>query len=192
MRRRLPSLGRTSENGLNFTQHAAQSGIASLDCAPYSASRNYSCPFDAFGHSSSGECADSKRVFASNYGYVGGCYECTTEQAIMQEVLLNGPVILAVDVPSSLIHQPLDVFVQKSPSGHHKVCDVEGLTGWEFTAHALAVVGWTKEAWIVRNSWGTAWGVGGYGLLRRGDNVGGSENQVVFVDADMHRGILHR
>jgi C1A family cysteine protease len=29
-------------------------------------------------------------------------------------------------------------------------------------AHAMLVVGYTKDAFIVRNSWGTAWGDNGY------------------------------
>ena len=34
--------------------------------------------------------------------------------------------------------------------------------------HAVAVIGYTPEYWIIKNSWGTQWGHGGYGYLRKG------------------------
>ncbi|KAG2449453.1 hypothetical protein HYH02_005600 [Chlamydomonas schloesseri] len=36
--------------------------------------------------------------------------------------------------------------------------------------HAVVVVGYTADAWIIKNSWGTAWGDGGFMLLPRGGN----------------------
>ncbi len=31
--------------------------------------------------------------------------------------------------------------------------------------HAMLIVGWRPDAWLVQNSWGTGWGEGGYGWL---------------------------
>lgn len=31
--------------------------------------------------------------------------------------------------------------------------------------HAIAIVGWNEEGFIIRNSWGTSWGDGGYTIL---------------------------
>ncbi|KAG2433259.1 hypothetical protein HXX76_008327 [Chlamydomonas incerta] len=36
--------------------------------------------------------------------------------------------------------------------------------------HAVVVVGYTSNAWIVKNSWGTGWGAGGFMLLPRAGN----------------------
>ena len=36
--------------------------------------------------------------------------------------------------------------------------------------HAILIVGWTEDRWIIKNSWGTKWGDNGYVYLKRGDN----------------------
>jgi cathepsin L len=39
-------------------------------------------------------------------------------------------------------------------------------------AHMIVIVGWddTRGAWLMRNSWGTDWGDGGYGWIKYGSN----------------------
>jgi len=41
--------------------------------------------------------------------------------------------------------------------------------------HAIVIIGWddTQNAWWMKNSWGTSWGINGYGLIQKGTcNVG--------------------
>jgi C1A family cysteine protease len=40
------------------------------------------------------------------------------------------------------------------------------------TNHAILLIGWddTKQAWLMKNSWGTGWGESGYGWVRFGSN----------------------
>merc|ERR1712004_491341 len=37
--------------------------------------------------------------------------------------------------------------------------------------HCLAVVGYTEDYWIIRNSWGSSWGQDGYMYFQRGSNL---------------------
>lgn len=45
-----------------------------------------------------GFCGPSKSLYASGYGYVGGCYECCSEAAMIEEIYHRGPIVVAVDV----------------------------------------------------------------------------------------------
>lgn len=129
-------------------------------------------------------CAPEASLFASTYGYVGGCYECCSEQAMMEEVYAHGPIVAAIDAPKALSMYHSGVYT--GPIGVHTGwCDdpTGDLNGWEYTVrvcgrlnmlknvtqnHAVAIVGWGEDPnvgdgppmkyWIVRNSWGPAWG----------------------------------
>ena len=47
--------------------------------------------------------------------------------------------------------------------------------------HAVAIVGYTTDAWIVKNSWGADWGDDGYIYLERGHNTCGVAEYVTYV-----------
>ena len=47
--------------------------------------------------------------------------------------------------------------------------------------HAVTIVGYTADTWIVKNSWGTDWGDEGYIYLERGHNTCGVAEYVTYV-----------
>jgi cathepsin C len=75
--------------------------------------------------------------------------------------------------------------------------------GWEYTNHAVVVVGWGQKIatngngdeeihkyWIVRNSWGSLFGDRGYAYVARGINYAGIESQAVHLLPDETRGYI--
>ncbi|KAL8448257.1 hypothetical protein Emag_004025 [Eimeria magna] len=205
-------------------KHAAELGVLEEGCMPYAASDELRCPSSSHEKSGpadsssaafltttseAGTCyAGERRWFAKDYGYVGGCYECghcAGEENIKAEIYANGPVTAAFDAPASLFSYESGVY-DTEDSPHARVCDTpgntgapNGLNGWEFTNHAVNIVGWgeteatadapAQKYWIVRNTWGSKWGNHGYFLLARGKNAGGIESQVSFIDPDFSRGM---
>ena len=56
-------------------------------------------------------------------------------------------------------------------------------TGYRQHNHAVNIVGWGKDFWIMRNSWGQSWGEGGYMRIKFGANgIGEWANYVVYDD----------
>tara|TARA_B110000879_G_C11163144_1_gene509989 strand:- start:26 stop:862 length:837 start_codon:yes stop_codon:yes gene_type:complete len=47
--------------------------------------------------------------------------------------------------------------------------------------HAVVVVGYTPAFWIVKNSWGTKWGEGGYAKISRGHDTCGISSYASFA-----------
>jgi cathepsin L len=55
------------------------------------------------------------------------------------------------------------------------------------TNHAVVAVGWGKgngiDFWIIRNSWGTGWGISGYIKMQRGVNLCNIEKYPAAITA---------
>lgn len=47
--------------------------------------------------------------------------------------------------------------------------------------HAVTIVGYTDDAWIIKNSWGSFWGDEGYLYLERGKNACGMAEYIVYI-----------
>jgi cathepsin L len=110
--------------------------------------------------------AIARPYFASAWGFVAGTGQPTVAQ--LKAALVQYGV-LSVGVMATPAFQAYTGGVFNQAVG--------GLN------HCVAIVGWddTKGAWLIKNSWGTNWGLGGYMWIKYGANGIGSH--AVWVQA---------
>ncbi|GAB69294.1 preprocathepsin c precursor [Plasmodium cynomolgi strain B] len=183
-------------------------GIPTENSLPYGNSDSIKCEMSmgSYNNITSAKYKEEDLFFAAEYNYVSGCYECSNEYDMMNELFLNGPIVVAINATPQL----LSLYKLGKQNGiyntamhENKVCDVpnEGFNGWQQTNHAVTIVGWGEEEkeeeqeggnvlkyWVVRNTWGKEWGYKGYIKFQRGVNLAGIETQAVFLDPDLSRG----
>ncbi|XP_036425184.1 cathepsin O [Colossoma macropomum] len=115
------------------------------------------------------------RVFPQLYGGVSvkdyTAFDFSGQEELMMERLVDwGPLVVIVDATSWQDY--LGGVIQHHCSSRH-------------ANHAVLIIGYdtTGEVpfWIVRNSWGTSWGNGGYVYVKMGDNMCGIADTVAGV-----------
>jgi hypothetical protein len=95
------------------------------------------------------------------WGYVGGSGTVPATSAIKRAILKNGGVSACVYADDDFAAYSGGVFSSKQY--------------YNSINHAIILVGWddTKEAWLLKNSWGPSWGVDGFMWIKYGTcNVG--------------------
>lgn len=80
----------------------------------------------------------------------------------MKLILERGPVIAGVKGSAMQFYSP-------DESGYINNCPA---TSPEDVDHAVLVIGWTRDHWIVKNSMGNWWGNNGYAYISRSNNCG--------------------
>lgn len=80
-----------------------------------------------------------------------------------------GPVVVAIDVGTTELLMSYD-------GGFFP-----GVACGTALDHAVTIVGYTEEYWIVRNSWGVDWGENGYFYLERGVNACGVADALGYI-----------
>ncbi|EFX87402.1 hypothetical protein DAPPUDRAFT_312327 [Daphnia pulex] len=134
-------------------------GITRQSLYPYTATRNV-CP-RWFWYSVAGA-----QVFKFSY--------VPTQNAEQMQVALqkHGPLAVAIAVANSFFSYR---------DGVYDAADCDSVN----VNHAVVVVGWGSgdgiDYWIVRNSWGTGWGLSGYVLIKRGVNKCQIESYPAYV-----------
>ncbi|MCK4660380.1 MAG: hypothetical protein KAV82_12730 [Phycisphaerae bacterium] len=118
--------------------------------------------------------------FIESWSYVGNYWESPPVEQIKQAIHDHGPVATQVYVNSA--------FHAYSPTGQHdrvfNACDDQWVN------HSVVLVGWDDNlgsdgVWILRNSWGTGWGIDGYMLIEYGcSNVGYRTSYVNYLGED--------
>jgi len=151
------------------------------------------CPnYNADNEECSWDCMENKdKIFkAKDFGYIGGYYGACNEAAMIKE-LQNGPISVAIEAPSDLFYYGDGIYsapVSKDPDEYN----VNGVSRWEKTNHAVVAVGYgegpeTDEKgkpiryWMIKNSWGPQWGINGYFKLERGGDKIASESMAVTL-----------
>lgn len=70
---------------------------------------------------------------------------------------------------SAFTHKGWDAQMQQmtlpAPTSADEVPTIRHATGSQEQGHAFAIVGYTREGFIIQNSWGGEWGRGGFGVL---------------------------
>ncbi|GAB5367994.1 hypothetical protein AAMO2058_001279600 [Amorphochlora amoebiformis] len=122
----------------------------------------------------SGCSTDRNRFRATGYGYIGGHYGGGNDEALMLDIMHHGPATVGIDTPTSLFSYRCGVFQCKET--RHEGTNLKNLKSWEATNHAVLVYGWSEtesgqKYWILKNSWGSYWGMGGFFYLQRGSGV---------------------
>lgn len=129
-------------------------GTASKLSYPYAGSKNSTCELSLF---STYQCPQ-----ATNENYPGSG-NCTR----LRQLLAQGPVASTIYVDTAFSQYKSGLFVNTQ-------CPSNGTVN-----HGIVIVGFTKEpttgkdAFILRNSWGTGWGDSGYMFIDSSQNTCG-------------------
>jgi cathepsin X len=127
------------------------------ECTPINICRN--CVPPVGNAESCTAVTDHPVHYVAEYGRVSG------ELNMMAEIYERGPIACSID--STLLHSYTGGILINTDEAHHD--------------HVVSVSGWGEENgikyWIIRNSWGTYWGEGGWFRLIRGvDSLNIEEN----------------
>jgi len=99
-------------------------------------------------------------VTIDDFGSVSG------EKNIMNEIYRFGPIACGVNA------SPLDNY-------NGGVIDLPNES--QEINHIVSIVGWEKDYWIVRNSWGEYWGENGFFRIKKGENQLGIETDCAWA-----------
>ncbi|MBI5584564.1 MAG: protease inhibitor I42 family protein [Deltaproteobacteria bacterium] len=110
----------------------------------------------------------------TNWFYVTDDSSIPSVEAIKNAIYNYGPVAVAVCANTAMQNYGGGIFTNSDTTK----CGASGIN------HAVVLVGWndTENTWIMRNSWGSAWGENGYMRIKRGIlNIGYSANYITYA-----------
>ncbi|KAH7715308.1 cysteine protease 1 [Aphelenchoides avenae] len=110
-----------------------------------------------------------KTTVTKPYNQGASYYYLSTEADIPDHVYNYGPLAFYIRVPNSFQYYTGGVF------------DTADCTNNIVGLHEMLIVGYTPTYWIVKNSWGTGFGVSGYVYFARGKNLCGMNNELIAM-----------
>jgi cathepsin C len=118
-----------------------------------------------------------KRYRATNHHYVGGFYGGSDAEAIKQELVNYGPLVMSFEPKEDFMYYKSGIY-RSGPNKIHQE--------WEQVDHAVLLAGFGEENgqayWTLQNSWGNDWGEDGYFRMARGIDESGCESIAVAAE----------
>lgn len=121
---------------------------------------NYAAPPNDYIQGQNATCNPNSATGSAAYP-VGSLtwYYATNNPSVYVNGLKNGPMLLYLEADTYTFQGYYSGIINSS-------CCFAG----NVLNHVVVLVGWRvdaqQSAWIIRNSWGTGWGVGGYGYIK--------------------------
>ncbi|KAK3608345.1 hypothetical protein CHS0354_030800 [Potamilus streckersoni] len=150
-------------------KYAEDFGVVEEECNPYKGV--------------DGKCSTKpscERQYFTNYEYIGGFYGACNEELMRINLVKNGPIAVSFEVYDDFVHYKGGIYI------HTGLRDK--FNPFEITNHVVLVVGYGVEPvtgqkyWVVKNSWGEAWGEMGFFRIRRSTDECSIESIAVQVD----------
>jgi len=129
---------------------------------------NGACAYNATTVAAKVTATSSPATYSNSATFINA-NDTTTMQTVLAN---NGTVATGIYVSNNFMNYASGVFSDTA-------CGTNGAD------HAVTIVGYGVSSgtnyWIVRNSWSTAWGIGGYALFKRGVNMCQIEVNAMYV-----------
>jgi len=123
---------------------------------------------------------------SSHYPYAGSDGECRSPISVEFRTFVSGYVLDAsrvTTVPSDsqlkgamCKHGPLAVAFNATPAfsdfgwNNHSPSSIFAESDPGKVNHGITLIGWDKDGWLIKNSWGPSWGINGLMRVRYGTN----------------------
>ena len=115
------------------------------------------------------QCQPINYIKLVNWSYVDVNGGIPNIKSLKSAIIQYGPVAVGVSVGNNFYGYKNGIFDYNSPYGIN---------------HAVVIIGWDdyKQSWLIRNSWGTGWGINGYMFIRYGFSSIGDGAAYVNID----------
>jgi C1A family cysteine protease len=116
-------------------------------------------------------------VYVNDYVTLSDLDGEQVESNLANAIVQYGPIPVGIDSTSSRFITYKDGVIEADE------CNKE-------PNHAVTVVGFTPEYWVIKNSWGEHWGEDGYGKISRGQDTCGIDSYASFATSVVWRDLI--